>query len=95
MKKVLILAVAAVVLTTGSALAHKHKRHHHRQIYVTGGEVYPPAVYRPGPYRPRFTNAPQSPVDAYSGDVTHRDEHARGLVPGNPNADGGEKRNQF
>ncbi len=37
---------------------------------------------------------PNSPVSPTSGDVTHPDEQLRGLVPGNPAADGGITRNQ-
>jgi hypothetical protein len=40
-----------------------------------------------------FSDRPQSPVSNSSGPVTHSDEQAKGLVPGNPNADGGPARN--
>ncbi len=39
------------------------------------------------------SDRPQSPLSSSSGQVTHSDEQARGLVPGNTSADGGESRN--
>lgn len=46
------------------------------------------------PYENQRSDRPQSPVNSYSGRVTHSDEQAKGLVPGSTTADGGRVRNR-
>jgi hypothetical protein len=85
------IAMIAAALLIGSA-AHAQTR---LNSTPTGAAV-PSEQQTTGSARvaPHGSDRPQSPVNSYSGNVTHSDEQAKGLVPGNTSADGGEARNQ-
>jgi hypothetical protein len=83
--KVICLAVIMSTFAVGAASAQQQPRR--------------PILYAPGTTiglggAPIGLSRPDSPVSPSSGDVTHSDEQLRGLVPGNPAADGGVARNQ-
>lgn len=83
--KAIFLAIITSTLAVGAASAQQQPRRPY---------LYPPGATIGMSSAPINMSRPDSPVSPSSGDVTHPDEQLRGLVPGNPAADGGLVRNQ-
>jgi hypothetical protein len=83
--KIISLAVIMGTLAFSAASAQQQPRRPY--LYAPGTTIGMSSA-------PIDMSRPNSPVSASSGDVTHPDEQLRGLVPGNPAADGGVARNQ-
>lgn len=77
--KTLLLMLTTIALVFGSASAEAKHKTKHRSSITTGASS--------------FSDRPQSAVSNSSGQVTHSNEQAKGLVPGNTSADGGLSRN--
>lgn len=91
--KVISLAIIMGTVAASAALAQQEPRRPY--LYAPGTTIgLSSAPYGYGYGSGYDMSQPDSPVSPSSGDVTHPDEQVRGLVPGNPAADGGVVRNQ-